>query len=107
MADLLCNTNANKRQTISDEFVTDEMVTTIVNMVYGKVDNVFDVSKKDVIKILMKTKLSNATIARVVNQIFPGAQCTKGSVASMIKHIRTQESIIDNLLSEVERDIYG
>lgn len=107
MADLLYSKGTVKRQTVSDEFVTDEMVTTIVNMVYGKLDNVFDVSKKDVIKILMKTKLSNATMARVVNQIFPSAQCTKGSVASMIKHIRTQESIIDNLLSEVEKDIYG
>ena len=99
------NNNMTRRKTISDALITDDAIVSIVNMVFSKVDNPNNITQKDVVKLLLKTKLSNKTMARVVNLILPNSKATEGSIASLVKYIRNQDIDMDALLSEIEKDI--
>ncbi|MCM1324105.1 MAG: hypothetical protein NC218_08080 [Acetobacter sp.] len=96
-----------QRKSVPDDLITDEMITEIVNMVFNKLDDVYNPSQKRIVEILMGTKLSYATIARVVKEILPQANPTKNSIRSLINHIKTQDEVMDGFLEELRRDING
>ena len=97
----------NRRKTISDTAFDTLAIDKIVNMVYNRVENPMDTSQKEVVTILMKTKLSYTTIARVVNEIFPTAHATKNSINQLVRHIKNQNYNVDALLEEIPKDILG
>ena len=91
-----------RRQTISDNLITPEIQDKIAMKVYEKVENVYDLSQIEIVKIMLDMKLSNETIAKIVNKMIPKAHATKGSVASLIKHIRNGNNLLNELLEELE-----
>lgn len=94
-----------RKQTIHDSLIDDITLDKIIDMVFSKVQNPADTSQKEVVKILLKTRLSYSTMARVVNGIFPMAKATKGSIAQLIRNIKIQDSSIDELLMELQKDL--
>lgn len=105
MALLEKTTRDTRRKTIADEAITDDAVVAIVNMVFDKATDPSTITQKEIVKILLNTKLGNKTMARVVNLILPTAKATANSIASLIKHIRKSTVDIDVLLLEIEKDI--
>ena len=51
---------------------------------------------------MLDMNLSNETIAKIVNNMLPNAKATKGSIASLIKHIRNGNDLLKELLEEIE-----
>lgn len=92
----------NRRQTISDNLITPEIQEKITIKVYEKVEDVYNFSQLEIVKIMLDMKLSNETIAKIVNKMLPNAHATKGSIASLIKHIRNSNSLLDELLEELQ-----
>lgn len=97
----------NRRKTVSDTAFDAIAIDKIVSMVYDKVTNPMDTSQKEVVNLLLKTKLSYTTIARVVNEIFPNAHATKNSINQLVRHIKHQQYDVSALLDEIQKDILG
>lgn len=91
-----------RRKTISDNLINSETFTKIVNKVYTKLDNPYDISQMEIVKILLDMPISNEMISKVVNTILPNAKSTKGSIASLIKHIRNSNNLLEEFLSELD-----
>ena len=77
----------NRRQTISDNLITPEIQEKIAVKLYEQV---------------LDMKLANETIAKIVNKMLPNAHATKGSIASLIKHIRNGNNLLNELLEGLE-----
>lgn len=92
----------NRRQTISDNLITTEIQDKIIAKVYEKVEDVYNVSQVEIVSIMLDMKLANETIAKIVNKILPNARATKGSIASLIKHIRSSSSLLNELLEGLD-----
>ena len=92
----------NRRQTISDNLITPEIQEKIIAKVYEKVEDVYNVSQVEIVSIMLDMKLANETIAKIVNKVLPNARATKGSIASLIKHIRSSSSLLNELLEGLD-----
>lgn len=99
------NNKKEQRKSAPDELITNGMITEIVNMVFNKLDDVYNPSQKKIVEILMNTKLSYKTIARVVKEILPQASPTANSIRSLVNHIKSQDELMDGFLDELRRDI--
>lgn len=93
------------KQSVPDALVTNDMITEICNMVFAKVSDVYNPSQKEIVSILMNTRLSHTTIARVVKEILPQANPTKDSVRSLINHIKNQDEIMSNFMEELREEL--
>ena len=51
-----------------------------------------ELKQKNIIEVLYELNLSNVTIARVINDLVEGANATQGSVASMIRFLKTSQT---------------
>lgn len=51
-----------------------------------------ELKQKDIIEVLYKLNLSNVTIAKIVNDLVDGANATQGSIASMIRFLKTSQT---------------
>ena len=78
-----------KRKIIMDRDITP----TIFEKLKKKcVQDSYTLSQKSIIEVLYPLGISNITISRVINDLLPEAKSTQGSVASMIRFIKTQHS---------------
>lgn len=93
------------RETISDRLIDESIVGKIINKVYKSVDNPYDIGQQDIIKVLLPLKLSNVTIARVINEMIPNSKATQGSVASLIKFMNSKNKLLDELLDKLTEDL--
>lgn len=59
-------------------------------------------TQKDIIEFLYPLKLSNVTIAKVVNDLVEGANATQGSIASMIRFLKQSKKSVD-MAKELEK----
>lgn len=98
----MLDTTKTRRKTISDRLITPELQVKIASKVYEKVEDVYNFSQLEIVKIMLDMNLSNETIAKIVNNMLPNAKATKGSVASLIKHIRNGNDLLKELLEEIE-----
>lgn len=96
-----------RKAVINDDLITPEYLDEIVLMVLNKIENPFDISKKDIVKLLINTRLSSQTIARVIDAIIPDSQTTQSTVRSLIRFIREQDNLTENLLNEIRSELYG
>lgn len=92
----------SRRQTISDSLITSEMQKKIAVKVLEKVEDIYNISQIELVRIMLDMKLANETIAKVVNNILPNARATRGSIASLVRHIRDKNNLLDELLKELE-----
>lgn len=95
----------SRRQTISDNMINEQTFYKLLNYTLTKVKDVNNINQTEIVNILVPKKLSNITIAKVVNVLIPEAKATKGSIASLIKHIKNKTSLLDELLQEIGGDI--
>ena len=51
-----------------------------------------ELKQNNIIEVLCKLNLSNVTIARIVNDLVDGANATQGSIASMIRFLKTSQT---------------
>lgn len=91
-----------RRQTISDNLITPEIQEKIAVKVYEQVEDVYNLSQIEIVKIMLNMKLANETIAKIVNKMIPNARATRGSIASLIKHIRNGNNLLNELLEGLE-----
>lgn len=99
------DTKPNRKQVVPDALVSDDMINDIVDMVTGKLEDVYNPSQKEIVSILMNTRLTYQTIARVVKVFLPAAAPTAGSIRSLVNHIKTQDEILTGFLGELKKDI--
>ena len=92
----------NRRQTISDNLITPEIQEKIAVKIYEQVEDVYNISQIEIVKIMLDMKLANETIAKIVNKMLPNARATKGSIASLIKHIRNGNNLLNELLEGLD-----
>lgn len=93
----------NRRQTISDNLITPEIQDKIAVKLYEQVEDVYNISQIEIVKLMLDMKLANETIAKIVNKMLPNAHATKGSIASLIKHIRNGNNLLNELLEGLEQ----
>ena len=91
---------------VLDSLITEETLDKIVSLVYDMVPDVFNYKQKDIVKALTNTNLSYATIARVVNKMLPSSKATRGSIAQMVRLIKSQGTIERELLDELRKDLF-
>lgn len=96
------NNVKQRRQTISDKYLTPEIINRLIEKVYANVNDAYDIKQKEVVNILVPLKISNATIALIINTVIPTAKATAGSVATLIRNIREREAIFNELIKELE-----
>jgi len=92
----------NRRQTISDNLITPEIQEKIAIKLYEQVEDVYSISQVELVKLMLDMKLANETMAKIVNKMLPNAHATKGSIASLIKHIRNGNNLLNELLEGLE-----
>lgn len=92
----------SRRQTISDNLITPEIQEKIAVKIYEQVEDVYNISQIEIVKIMLEMKLANETMAKIVNKMIPHAHATKGSIASLIKHIRNGNNLLNELLEGLE-----
>lgn len=49
-------------------------------------------TQKNIIEVLYSLNISNITLARIINDLIPDAKATQGSVASMIRFLKTSQT---------------
>lgn len=92
----------SRRQTISDNLITPEIQEKIAIKLYEQVEDVYNVSQIELVKLMLDMKLANETMAKIVNKMLPNAHATKGSIASLIKHIRNGNNLLNELLEGLD-----
>lgn len=92
----------SRRQTISDNLITPEIQEKIAIKLYEQVEDVYSISQIELVKLMLDMKLANETMAKIVNKMLPNAHATKGSIASLIKHIRNGNNLLNELLEGLE-----
>lgn len=85
-----------RRKTISDKLITDE----IINKLSIKCATLN--TRREIVLKLLELNLSNAAMARVINNTIPYAQATGNSVAAIVNQIRKENNEVDNLLQDME-----
>lgn len=97
--------NNKRRKVIDDKLITEDILGKIIAKVYATVDNPYDIGQQDIISVTLPLKLSNTTIARVINEMIPNSKATQGSVASLIRFMNRKDDMLDELLSKLEEDL--
>lgn len=93
-----------RRKTISDNLITDNVYQNLLGYTFFKLQDT-EVTQANIIKTLLPKNISNATIARIINDIILEARATKGSVASQIRSMNKQSTEVDELLADIEKEM--
>lgn len=89
-------TKRTRRKTISDKLITDDIIKKLA--IKCAALN----TRREIVLKLLELNLSNAAMARVINNTIPYAQATGNSVAAIVNQIRKENSEVDNLLQDME-----
>ncbi|MCM1324190.1 MAG: hypothetical protein NC218_08505 [Acetobacter sp.] len=93
--------NTVRRQVISDNLIDTQVFCRLLNYTLSQVKDVDNMSQIEITKVLLPKRLSNVTIAKIINTLLPEASATKGSVASIVKNIRNNNNLLDELLQDI------
>ncbi len=88
-----------KRKIILDKDITPSIFEKLKKKC---IQDSYALSQKSIIEILYPLGISNITMARIINELLPTSSATQGSVASMIRFIKTQQSS-KQMANELER----
>ena len=78
-----------KRKIINDRDISPSLFEKLKNKC---VKECGELKQKNIIEVLYKLNISNVTIARVINDLIKEANATQGSVASMIRFLKTSQT---------------
>lgn len=96
-----------RRKVIPDEMITDEIFEKLLMKVLSEVEDIDDIKQIDVVHSLVPLKICNTTIAKVINVLNPKQKATQGSVASVIRYYKKRKSnntMLDELMAELDKD---
>lgn len=96
-----------RRQTIPDDMITEETLGKIIEKFLIERDDIQDIAQKDVVEFSLPLKLSNKTIARLINALVDGANATAGSVNQLIRFKNKQNDKNQKMLSELMAKLQG
>lgn len=96
-----------RRQTIPDDMITEETLGKIIEKFLIERDDIQDIAQKDVVEFSLPLKLSNKTIARLINALIDGANATAGSVNQLIRFKNKQNDKNQKMLSELMAKLQG
>lgn len=96
-----------RRQTIPDDMITEETLGKIIEKFLIERDDIQDIAQKDVVEFSLPLKLSNKTIARLINALVDGANATTGSVNQLIRFKNKQNDKNQKMLSELMAKLQG
>lgn len=96
-----------RRQTIPDDMITEETFGKIIEKFLMERDDIQDIAQKDVVEFSLPLKLSNKTIARLINALIDGANATAGSVNQLIRFKNKQNDKNQKMLSELMAKLQG
>jgi hypothetical protein len=100
----MLETETNKqtrRKVIPDTMITSAIYEKLMYKVCATLEDK-EITQHNIMDILIPLKISNATIARVVNDLIPTARATAGSIASQIKARNSSNDMINELLKNLE-----
>lgn len=91
---LFKNTNRPKLKRVKRKIINDRDISpSLFEKLKNKcVKECKELKQKDIIEVLYKLNLSNVTIAKIVNDLVEGANATQGSIASMIRFLKTSQT---------------
>lgn len=91
---LFQNTNRPKLKRVKRKIINDRDISpSLFEKLKNKcVKECKELKQKDIIEVLYKLNLSNVTIAKIVNDLIDGANATQGSIASMIRFLKTSQT---------------
>lgn len=95
-----------KRIVIEDSRITKDIYDKLVDKVIGDTGKLYDITQREVIDVLLPLKISNKTIARIVNDLVPDLKATPNSIAQMINNKKNskQDKLLDELLLELDKE---
>lgn len=88
-----------RRRTIPDSSITEEIYFKLLSKIMSQD---IELTQKNITETLVPLKISNNTIARVINDLIPGAKATAGSVAIILNNKRKKSNMIDELMRQLE-----
>lgn len=91
---LFQNTNRPKLKRVKRKVINDRDISpSLFEKLKAKcIKECSELKQKNIIEVLCKLNLSNVTIARIVNDLVDGANATQGSIASMIRFLKTSQT---------------
>ena len=91
---LFQNTNRPKLKRVKRKVINDRDISpALFEKLKAKcIKECSELKQKNIIEVLCKLNLSNVTIARIVNDLVDGANATQGSIASMIRFLKTSQT---------------
>lgn len=91
---------------IRDSMITDEIFDKLIGKVYLELADK-EVTQMNIYNVLHPLKISNTTIAKVINVLIPNAKATANSIQSLLtsKKKRKSNPMIDELLAELDKEI--
>ena len=95
-----------KTKVIRDSMITDEIFDKLIGKVYVELADK-DITQMNIYNVLHPLKISNTTIAKVINILIPDARATSNSIQSLLTSKKKQRSnpMIDELLSELDKEL--
>lgn len=95
-----------KTKVIRDSMITDEIFDKLIGKVYVELADK-DITQINIYNVLHPLKISNTTIAKVINILIPEARATANSIQSLLTSKKKQRSnpMIDELLSELDKEL--
>ncbi len=90
-----------RRKTYSDELISQQVIDKLIDMVFENIDDPYNNTQMNVIKLLLPKGFSNKVIAKVINATVVDSNATAGSVASAIRRLRQQEKQKSELLRQM------
>lgn len=91
---LFQNTNRPKLKRVKRKVINDRDISpALFEKLKAKcIKECSELKQKNIIEVLCKLNLSNVTIAKIVNDLVDGANATQGSIASMIRFLKTSQT---------------
>lgn len=95
-----------KTKVIRDNMITDEIFDKLIGKVYIELADK-EVTQMNIYNVLHPLKISNTTIAKVINLLIPNASATANSIQSLLTSKKKQRSnpMLDELLSELDKEL--
>lgn len=95
-----------KTKVIRDSMITDEIFDKLIGKVYIELADK-EVTQMNIYNVLHPLKISNTTIAKVINLLIPNASATANSIQSLLTSKKKQRSnpMLDELLSELDKEL--
>lgn len=90
-----------RRKTYPDGLISSKIIDKLIDKVFDSVESPYDNTQKNVVQLLLPMGFSNKIIAKVINATVVDSNATAGSVAMIVRRLRTENKIQSKLLKQL------